>query len=153
MRCVVLVNRIALVAAGVGLLAASVQAQSAYEPERGSKERTQILDAVRIPAVETFGAPVEFVVHDLTVFGDRAYALLVAQRPGGKEIDMASTPDARKYGYDPEREPSTYSLLERKRNQWTVAAFVVSATDVPFYGHPYCETWSEVLPKTWCNGN
>lgn len=143
----------AIVVIASGTAATPVYSQAAYEPKRGSVERAAMMNTLRPVVEEYLGPPVEFIVHDLKIYGDQAYASLMARRPGGKPIDMALTPDARKYGHHPERHPGIDALLQRKGGTWTVAALVISATDIPFYGQPYCGTFSRVLPKDWCQSN
>ena len=58
----------------------------ATTPPRGSPLRAAILDGLR-PMVEAeVGSPVEFVVIDLRVIGEWAFAYVTPQRPGGGEI-------------------------------------------------------------------
>ncbi|SON55163.1 hypothetical protein HDIA_1622 [Hartmannibacter diazotrophicus] len=150
MRLLLLVSLGFVLLAQVALAAGPAAAQNAYEPKRGSAERAAIMDAVRPVAASHVGAPVEFVVEDLKVFGDRAYAALKMQRPGGKAIDMAGTPNARKYGYDPNEYPGIYALLLRRGGGWTVASEMFSPFEPPFGGPKDCSAWRSVLPVAWC---
>lgn len=133
------------------LAAAPAGAQSWYEPARGSAERGAIMDAVRPVAGGYLGAPVEFVVEDLRVAGDRAYADLNAHRPGGVAIDMAATPRAQTGYYSPPIDrPNIHALLLRQGGGWGVAEHAFSPTEPPFYGEPWCGDWRPVLPTAWC---
>src|SRR5690606_275241 len=52
------------------VMATTACAQAWYEPARGSKERRDLMDAMR-PVIEAkLNPPVEFVVHDLRVLGN-----------------------------------------------------------------------------------
>lgn len=131
--------------------AAPADAQSWYEPARGTAERSAIMDAVRPVAAEYLGAPLEFVVSDLRVSGDRAYAYLHAQRPGGVTIDMEATPWAQTGYYSPPIDrPVIGALLLRRGGGWVVSEHGFSPNEPPFYGQPWCNDWRAVLPDGWC---
>ena len=126
-------------------------AQSWHEPARGSADRAAIMDAMRPVAASYLGAPVEFVVEDLRVAGDIAFASLDAQRPGGGRIDMASTPLAQQGHYSaPIDRPHVSALLRRRGSGWEVTEHMFSPTEPPFYGPDYCRSWAAVLPEAWC---
>ena len=70
----------------VAALALPGAAQAWEEPARGTELRADLMDALRPMAEWDLGAPVEFVVLDLRVAGDVAFASVMAQRPGGAPI-------------------------------------------------------------------
>jgi len=126
--------------------------QEAHEPRRGSSDRAAILDAVRPEAATYVGSPIEFVVGELTVAGDRAYASLRARRPGGVEINLKDTPWGRGPNYDPVDDyPGILALLRRRSGQWSVAELKFSWNEPPFADSKHCREWQTVLPKAWCN--
>ena len=78
---------------GVGLLSVFASASYAWEePARGTSDRSELMDAIR-PHIEwNLGAPIEFVISQLRVSEDVAFASLAPQRPGGGAIDLYSAP-------------------------------------------------------------
>lgn len=119
------------------------------EPARGTDLRADLMDAVR-PHVEwDLGAPVEFVVWDLRVQGDAAFASLTAQRPGGAAIVMDQTPAALRGDLDPYvgDGATVQALLRREGRMWVAVQYGLGATDV-WYDHPdFCPLWSDVIPE------
>lgn len=134
------------------LMAALVVATpaSAYDtPARGSGLRADLMDALRPIAEWQLGAPVEFVVHDLRVAGTAAFASVLAQRPGGGEIDMRFTPMVRRGEYDPEvgDGPTMQALLIRSVPGWVPVTYAIGPTDVWWAWDEYCPLWGAVLPE------
>ena len=132
------------------LAAAPVTAQTYTEPQRGTDLRADLIDAIR-PRIEwALGAPVEFVVWDLRVQGDVAFASLWAQRPGGGEIDLANSPAARRGEIDPTvgDGPTVQALLRRSGRTWVAVHFAISATDVWWDWDEFCPIWARVIPET-----
>jgi len=117
------------------------------EPARGTPLRAALLDAVRPLAVRDLGAPVEFVVHVLRVSGDRAFASVMAQRPGGVPIDMATTPMARRGNHDPDLSegPTVQALLALSDGRWVSLHHATGATDAWWIDPLYCPGWGAVL--------
>ena len=123
------------------------------EPPRGTQLRADLIDAIR-PHIEwALGAPVEFVVWDLRVAGDVAFASLWAQRPGGGAIDLATTPAARRDEIDPYvgDGPTVQALLQRSGRTWVAVHYAISPTDVWWAWDEYCPLWAPVIPET-CAG-
>lgn len=117
------------------------------EPARGTPLRAAILDAVRPLAAADLGPPVEFVVHQMRVAGDRAFVSVHAQRPGGVPIDMARTPLAARGGWDPDLSEgaSLQALLQRTAGGWAVAGHAIGATDVWWADPRWCAGWRAVI--------
>jgi len=141
--------------AGMLVLAASAASAEAWQvPPRGSELRADLLDALR-PMVEwQLGAPVEFVVTDMRVQGPHAFAMLVAQRPGGGAIDMAHTPMALRDGYDPEISSGAQveALWVKSGRQWVAVHHAVGATDVWYSWEPICAEFRDIIPEA-CSYN
>lgn len=98
-------------------------------PPPGSPQRAAIMDAIRGIAVAELGGPVEFVVNDLRVLGEWAYADVTPQRPGGGEIFYVYTRyqaqvDAGAFDH------SAVVLLRETPAGWLVYQYVLGATDV-----------------------
>ncbi len=124
-------------------------AQSWTEPARGSELRADLMSAIR-PQIEwALGTPVEFVIWDLRVKDDIAFASLWAQRPGGGEIDLRDTPAAHWDMIDPEvGDGPTIQVLYRKSGRvWVAVHHGIAATDVWYSWDPYCAVWAQVIPE------
>ncbi len=123
------------------------------EPARGSQARSDLMNAVR-PHVEwQLGAPVQFVVNELRVAGDVAYAALSPQRPGGAAIDLFSTPAYRRgaLSYD-ELDGLRFHVLYRKSGKvWVAVQWSMGATDVWWAAPDFCAIWRPVTPEV-CQG-
>jgi len=125
-------------------------AQSWTTPALGSDLRTDLLSAIR-PHIEwALGAPIEFVVWEMRVKDDLAFASLWAQRPGGGEIDLHDTPAARYEMLDPTvGDGPTIQVLYRKSGRvWVAVHHAISATDVWYAWEPMCAIWQPVIPDT-----
>ncbi len=112
-----------------------------------------MLDAIR-PHVEwTLGPRVIVVVDDLRVSGDDGFASLQAKRPGGGEIDLETTPGARRGGFDPQMSDgaSVQALLQRSGRVWVATHHAIGATDVWRAWVAFCPVWAAVLPETCGN--
>lgn len=124
-------------------------AQAWSTPERGSELRADLMDAIRPQAEWELGAPVEFVVQELRVEGDVAFAAVVAQRPGGAPIDVAQAPIVRRGMLDPEIADGAtiQALYQFTGRQWVAVQFALGATDVWYSWGEYCPIWGPVLPE------
>ena len=142
-----------LLAVVVSLLPVALAAQSWQEPARGSAIRTALMDAIR-PHVEwKLGAPVEFLVYDLRVAGDVAFANLYPQRPDGAAIDLYQTPAFRRGELDPQEiDGAGVQVLYRKTGStWVALHWLIGAGDVWWSDPAYCPNWRLVIPEA-CQG-
>lgn len=131
---------------------AAVHAEDTGEvihPAVGSALRKAVLDGLR-PSIETdLKQKVIFVVGDIRVLSDWAFLQVSPVRPDSKPIDFSKTKykEAMEAGmFDG---ATTYALLRKKKDQWTVLTFRIGPTDVcwvdwdqPPYGAP-----RKVLPS------
>lgn len=119
-------------------------------PQRGDPDRAQLMDALRPHAEWMLGAPVEFVIIDLRVAGDVAFASVVAQRPGGGEISLYETPAYERGSMDPEMSDGStlQALYMRSGATWVAVHHAIGATDVWYAWDGFCPIWSAVLPET-----
>lgn len=117
-------------------------------PQRGSELREDLMDALRPHAEWLLGAPVIFVVGDLRVSGDVAFASLHPVRPGGREITRDEIPW--RDGWDNPFDwggVDVQALFQRSGRTWVAVHHVIGATDV-WWAHPdYCPTWRSVIPE------
>jgi hypothetical protein len=122
------------------------------EPPRGSDLRADLMDAIRPLAEWYLNPPVEFVVHEARVQGDRAFVSLHAQRPGGGVIDPATAPGVLRGEVDGfAGDPTTMqALLQRSGRMWVAVHYGIAATDVWYSDPDFCPGWGGVLPE-FCN--
>lgn len=118
-------------------------------PQPGSPVRKAILDAVRLPAQEAFGAPVEFIVERLKLSGTVAFVSAEGQRPGGAAIDLSDIPLVRD-GDENVFSSRVEAFLRLSNGQWEVTAHAIDPTDIWWAGPPYCETYSALIPVAAC---
>lgn len=119
------------------------------EPARGTPLRAALIDALRPHMEWALGAPVEFIVWDLRREGNVAFFSGMAQRPGGKEIDIAGTPAARRGELDPQvGDGATVQALYKLSGQtWVAVHWAISATDVWYAYEPLCAEYRAVIPE------
>ncbi|MEP5153560.1 hypothetical protein [Planktotalea sp.] len=124
-----------------------------YEPARGTSERKAMLDALRAHAEEQLGDPVEFVVYDLRISGKMGFAAVYAQRPGGGEIDLYSTPGYSEGALDPDSMDGTsmQALLRLSGETWVAVHWAIGPTDVWFAYGPFCRRYRAVI-SDYCEG-
>ncbi len=123
-------------------------AQTYNTPARGTELRAALMDALR-PLVEAdLGPQVEFVVDQLRVAGDVAFANVMPQRPGGEPIDLPATPMVLRFGSDQGIEGvGTQALYRREGSQWVVLHMAIGATDVWWANAALCPEFAEVIPE------
>jgi hypothetical protein len=102
---------------------------TADTPPAGSPLRRAILDALRPMAEAELGAPVEFVVDDIRVFGEWAFVSARPQRPGGGAILYAYTRYQEDYDSGAFSEAVT-ALLRETPSGWLVYQYNLGASDV-----------------------
>lgn len=120
-----------------------------HEPARGSAERRALMDAIRPHAEWNLGQPIEFVVYDLRVAVDHAYASLLPQRPGGGQIDIRDTPMMRRGGVDPGFFDGVVMnvLYQRAGDIWVAVHWSIGATDVWWSESELCASYRAVTPE------
>ncbi len=128
-----------------------VGAQDYKEPARGTRQRANLMDAVRPHAVWKLGWPIEFVVQDLRVSpeGVFAFGVLSPQRPGGKAIDFFGAPMFTRDHENPEFHDGTtmHVLFQKSGNTWVAVHWSIGSTDVWWASRVYCEDYSAVIPE------
>lgn len=141
-------GRLALLA-GVCSFPVCLAAQSYSEAARGSETRQDILDAIRPHAEWNYAPPVEFVVGEIRVAGDAAFATVRAQRPDGTQIDIFNTPAALSGETDPQagNGPTMEALLQKSGRVWVAVHYGINSSEGWWYDSRYCPIWSAVLPE------
>jgi hypothetical protein len=114
---------IVLLLAGAGL------AQKVYTPEKGSAERTAILNALRVPVEKELKQKVSFNVEDFNVQGAWAFLSGAPQSASGGVPNYKNTPyeDAEDSGaFD----NNFFALLKKTGGKWKVVTYAIGCTDV-----------------------
>ncbi|MEL6573367.1 MAG: hypothetical protein AAFQ64_17035 [Pseudomonadota bacterium] len=134
-------------------LAAQMAAAAPETPAAGTPLRQDLLNTIRVMAGFDLGPPIEFVVLDLRVDGDRAFAQVMAQRPGGAPIDLATSPMAQRdqVPTDLIDGPRMEAFLVHENGAWYVDAYAIGATDVWWIGPPFCAAYAQLLPDWACD--
>ncbi|WP_323763629.1 hypothetical protein [Marinovum sp.] len=147
MRRRVILLAIAAVALGLATGKGAAQDRAWHEPARGSATRSALMEALRPHAEWELGAPVEFVVGELRVAGDLAFAALTAQRPGGAAIDLRRTPGFARGTLDPEMMDgaSLQALYRKSGATWVAVHHAIGATDAWFVWEPLCAAYRPVI--------
>jgi hypothetical protein len=110
-------------------LSAPSYAQQIVQIERGSPDRTAILDVVRASVQRRLGIKVIFNVVRLTSFGDWAFADVRPRSEAGSRIDYRRTLYAK--DFDPEQDSDTVDvLLRRSGSTWAIVEEAFLPTDV-----------------------
>ena len=117
--------------------------QRPYTPKVGSKERKEILNALRPTAEDCFSQKIEFVIERFRVNDTWAYVSADPRQKGGKPLDydVAGLTEAIDEGfYDA---GSFYALLRYEKGRWVVVEYAHGCTDVCY------DAWIEEynLPK------
>lgn len=128
-------------------------AQDWSEPPRGTQVRKDLMDAIRPLAQWQLGAPVQFVVDELRLSGDRALAFLSPQRPGGTAIDVYTIPAVRRGEWQVDADGyledmdgvSIMALLIKSGNTWVAQHFSIGATDLWIADPEICGDYIAVM--------
>jgi hypothetical protein len=112
---------------------AAAPAAAQMTPPRGSPLRAELMDTLRPTVMAEIGGPIEFVVTDLRVMDQWAYAHVRPQRPGGAPIDWNRT----KYRQDMAlgtMSDGVMALLYRDGARWRIVEYVIGPSDVAWDG-------------------
>jgi len=112
---------------GFGLISASAQAVS--HPEKGSPERTELLDTLRGPVEAELKQKIVFVVHDLNVQGNWAFLNGSLQTPSGGRPNFKITKyrQAEEYGA---MSGDVQALFKKTGGKWKTVEKAIGCTDV-----------------------
>ena len=138
-----------LVFCAVLSLAAPVSAAPREVPV-GDPLRAVLLDAIRPDAEEVLGPPVLFRVLEIAVDGDRAFARLYGERPGGVAIDLATTPAVVDWGWSLDLfDGPRFEVFYHFTDEWTVERWEVGATDAWWFGYD-CANYGQFYEMRAC---
>lgn len=110
-------------------LAGVASAQKVYTPEKGSAERTAILDALRVPVERALKQKIVFAAENFNVSGNWAFLGGQPQNPAGGQPDYSRTEYARA-----KREgmfdSNFFAILKKTAGKWKVVTYRIGCTDV-----------------------
>ena len=122
----------------IGLLfvlsfAVSAFAQKATTPVKGSKERTTILSALRVPVEKALKQKVQFDVETIKTQGNWAFVNGAPQNAAGEQPDYSKTE------YKSAIEEGVFdnnfqALLKKTGGKWKVVTYLIGCTDVCWLG-------------------
>jgi hypothetical protein len=118
--------------AAMALMLASAMlaySQAVYTPEKGSAERREIMDALRVPVEKELGQKIVFAADDFRIYGNWAFLGGRPQTPSGTAPDYRRTPyeEARRAGaFD----NNIFALLRKSGGRWKVVKYAIGCTDV-----------------------
>jgi hypothetical protein len=114
-------------------LTSAAFAQKVYTPEKGSAERTAILDALRLPVEKKLKQKISFNVENFNVGGAWAFLSGAPQSADGGKPVYRNTPyqDAIDAGaFD----NNFFALLKKTSGKWKVVTYSIGCTDVCYAG-------------------
>jgi len=111
------------------VLAGATFAQKVYTPEKGSPERTAILNALRVPVEKELKQKISFNIDNFRVQGAWAFLSGTPQSANGGQPNYRNTPYAgavESGAFD----NNFFALLKKTGGKWKVVAFSIGCTDV-----------------------
>lgn len=111
------------------ILSCAAFAQKVSTPERGSAERTAILNALRIPVEKELKQKISFSIQTIRAQGNWAFINGEPQSANGGEPDYSKTQyaDAIEEGMF---DNNFQALLKKTGGKWKVVEFAIGCTDV-----------------------
>lgn len=109
--------------------ASSVFAQKIYTPEKGSAERTAILNALRVPVEKELKQKIQFSISDFNVQGNWAFLSGIPQNANGERPNYAGTPYQEAIDADA-FDNNFFALLRKTGGKWRVVTYAIGCTDV-----------------------
>ena len=123
-----------LVLALLAAFAAPASAQRARTPERGSAQRTAVIEGLRQAVAREIGDTLRFEVRDLRVLNGWAFADVRPINPrGGGMYDYAGTPLEEEWR-EGLMDDGIYALLRLRDGRWRVVEMAIGPTDVSWEG-------------------
>lgn len=111
------------------VLAFSAFGQKIYTPEKGSAERTVILDALRVPVEKELKQKIIFNIENFNVSGNWAFISGDPQGVDGNKPNYKKTPyqEAIEAGMF---DNNFFALLKKTGGKWKVVTHAIGCTDV-----------------------
>lgn len=107
--------------------ALSLNAQSVYTPEKGSPERTAILEVIRKPVEKAYKQKIVFVIKQFNVLGNWAFVSATPNLPSGGPPSVKGTGFE---GYPDAYDNNFFGLLRRSGGKWRLITHGIGCTDV-----------------------
>lgn len=101
--------------------------QQVYTPEKGSAERTAILNALRVPVERSLKQKIVFVTDSFNVRGSWAF---VSGRPTTTSGDNPSLKGTAWDGSEDLFDNNFFGLLRKSNGKWRVVTHALGCTDV-----------------------
>jgi hypothetical protein len=114
---------------GLITLGLSVSAQTVQHPDKGSAERTALLDTLRLPVEKELKQNIVFVINQINVQGQWAFVDGRLRTTDGKVPKWKGTPYAQAAGYGAQSDGIS-ALLKRSGTGWRIVTKAIGCTDV-----------------------
>lgn len=111
------------------IFVSGVSAQTVYTPEKGSAERTEILNALRVPVERELKQKISFSIEHFKTNGNWAFLSGEPQTPGGARPNYRNTPYRDAVDSDA-FDNNFFALLRKTGGKWKVATYAIGCTDV-----------------------
>lgn len=111
------------------VLAFSAFAQKVYTPEKGSAERTAILNALRVPVEKELKQKIVFNIENFKVQGNWAFISGDPQDVNGNKPNYKNTPYQEAIEADM-FDNNFFALLKKTGAKWKVITHAIGCTDV-----------------------
>ena len=111
------------------VLAFSAFAQKVYTPEKGSAERTAILNALRVPVEKELKQKIVFNIENFNVQGNWAFLSGDPQDVDGNRPSYKNTPYQEAIEADM-FDNNFFALLKKTGGKWKVVTHAIGCTDV-----------------------
>jgi hypothetical protein len=109
------------------LFATLASGQQVHTPEKGSAERTAILNALRVPVEKQLKQRIVFVTDNFRVQGNWAFVSGEPQTPSGGKPNLKRTIfDGQEDMFD----DNFFGLLKKSGGRWKVVTHALGCTDV-----------------------
>lgn len=110
-------------------LSCAAFAQKVSEPEKGSTERTAVLNALRVPVEKALKQKIQFSVQMIRVQGNWAFVNGEPQNSSGEKPDYSNTEfqEAMDEGMF---DNNFQALLKKTGGKWKVVTYAIGCTDV-----------------------
>ena len=110
-------------------LAAFSFAQKVYTPEKGSSERTAIMNALRVPVEKELKQKIQFSVQEFKSNGVWAFLSGDPQNMSGGKPNYKGTPYQEAIEADM-FDNNFFALLKKTGGKWKVITYAIGCTDV-----------------------
>jgi len=114
---------------GLFILALSVSAQTVDHPEKGSTERSALLETLRPPVEKELKQKIVFVVNQINVQGTWAFVDGRLRTTEGKVPKWKGTPYAQAANYGAQSDGIS-ALFKRTGSTWRIVTKAIGCTDV-----------------------